>query len=276
MSSYPDPVPLSRGRVAGHVGGFWVGYLVILTVCGLLKGFLPPRVAPLAWGGVSTLGLLGMTFWLLRREGRTAEMVGLRWSATSLRRFVAGLILGAGVYAIILLMTSLIAGPLDISRAVRPTGFALLTVVATTLALGAMEEVGFRAYPLLTLVESLGKWWGQLIVAVAFALTHVLYGWSFSTVALGVFPSALLFGAAAVATRGIACPFGVHVALNLCQWAMGEKGEPGVWHITLGNASEAKVAALAPTIAFIVVSVSAIAVLLGSAWHVRRTSETAA
>ncbi len=276
MTHSAGPDPLSPGRVAKHVGGFWIGYLVILGVCGLLKSLLPPRIAPLAWGGVSTLGLVGLTFWLLRREHRTAKMVGLQWSATSLRRFGAGLFLGVGVYATILLMISLIAGPLEIHRAMRPTGVVLLTVVTTTLALGAMEEIGFRAYPLFTLMASLGSWWGQLIVAVAFALTHVLYGWSFSTVALGVFPSALLFGAAAVATRGIACPLGVHVALNLGQWAMGEKGEPGIWQIALDSASKARVAALAPIIGFVVVAVAAIAVLLGSAWHARRANETAA
>jgi membrane protease YdiL (CAAX protease family) len=109
-------------------------------------------------------------------------MVGLQWSATSLRRFGAGLLLGVGVYATILLLISLIAGPLEFHRATRPTGVVLLTVVATTLALGAMEEIGFRAYPLFTLADSLGRWWGQLIVAVAFALTHVLCGWSFIVV----------------------------------------------------------------------------------------------
>jgi membrane protease YdiL (CAAX protease family) len=188
---------------------------------------------------------------------------------------VIGLLLGVAVYSTMLLVISLIAGPLEISRAVRPTGLALLTVVATTLALGAMEEVGFRAYPLMTLVESLGKWWGQLIVAVAFALTHILYGWSFSTVALGVFPSALLFGATAVVTRGIACPLGVHVALNLGQWAMGEKGESGIWLVTLDSASEAEVAAVAPIIGFTVVTLSALAVLFGSKWYGHRTSEKA-
>jgi membrane protease YdiL (CAAX protease family) len=203
-------------------------------------------------------------------------MVGLQWSTGSLRRFGAGLFLGVGVYAAVLLMISLIAGPLEFHGAMRPTGVAVLAVVATTLALGAMEEIGFRAYPLFTLVDTLGSWWGQLIVAVAFALTHILYGWSFGAVALGVFPSALLFGAVAVATRGIACPLGVHVALNLGQWAMGEKGEPGIWQLALDSASEARVAAVAPIIGFVVVTVSAIAVLLGSTWHARLADKTAA
>lgn len=262
---------LTRGRAAGHVGGFWVGYLVILAAFGFLTGFLPPRLARLAWGTVSTIGLLALTYWLLRREGRTTESVGLRWSATSPRRFVAGVLLGVAVYATMLLTISLIAGPLEFSRTAQPTAFTLLIVIGAALARGAMEEIGFRAYPLFTLTESLGSWWAQLIVALAFALTHLLYGWSLSNAALGVFPSALLFGAAAIATRGIACPLGVHAALNLCQWAMGEKGETGIWQVTPSIGSEARIAALAPTIGFVVVTLSAIVVLLVSRWHESRT-----
>lgn len=271
-----QPVRLSRGRAAGHVGGFWIGYLVILAVFGFMTGFLPPRVGRLAWGGASAVGLLSLTFWLLRREDRTVDEVGLRWSVGSLWRLLAGLLLGIAVYVIILLTISSIAGPLHVTRATAPTGFAIVSGIATTLLLAVMEEVGFRAYPLWTLVGSFGVWWGQLVVAAAFALVHILYGWSMGAVLLGVFPSALLFGAVAIATRGIACPIGVHVALNLCQWLMGEKSEPGVWHIGMSRLSEPRVAALAPSIGFVVVLGSAIAVTLWWTWRARRARLTAA
>jgi hypothetical protein len=182
-----------------------------------------------------------------------------------------GLVLGLAVYAAVLLLISLIAGPLKVTRVTAPTSLALLTGVATTLALAAMEEVGFRAYPLWILAGPLGVWWGQAVVAGAFALVHILYGWSMSTVLLGVFPSALLFGAVAVATRGIAGPLGVHVALNLCQRLMGEKGEPGVWHIGMSSASEPVVTTLAPIIYFVVVTGSAIAVTLWWSWRAKRS-----
>lgn len=54
--------------------------------------------------------------------------------------------------------------------------------------------VGFRAYPLWTLVGALGIWWAQGVVAVAFALVHILYGWSMSPVLLGVFPKEQYYG----------------------------------------------------------------------------------
>jgi len=267
----PHPLRLSRGRAVGHVCGFWIGYLVILWAFGIAKGWLPPRFGPLAWGGASAVGLLGLTVWLLRREGRTVDAVGLPWSVGSIGRFAAGLVLGTAVYAIVLLVISLLAGPLAMTRAPAPAATAILTAVAATLALATMEEIGFRAYPLWTLARSFGIWWGQLLVAAAFALVHVLYGWSMSAVVLGVFPSALLFGAVAVATRGIAAPTGVHVALNLCQWLMGEKGGPAVWHIGVRGASEPVAAALAPWIGCVVLTLSAIGVTLWWGWRGKRT-----
>jgi membrane protease YdiL (CAAX protease family) len=264
---------LSRSQRAGHVGGFWIGYLVILFAFAFLKGLLPPRFGPLAWGGASAIGLLYLTFWLLRREHRTVNDVGLRWSARSPRRFVAGLLLGTAVSAMMLLAISLIAGPLEISRVTAPSSAAIMVIVATTLALGIMEEVGFRAYSLWTLVESFGIWWGQLVVAGAFTLMHLVYGWSIGTALLGVFPSALLFGAAAIATRGVACPLGVHVAMNLCRWLMGETADPGVWRIGASGAAEHRVGAAAPAIGFGVVIAAAVAVTLWSVWRARRSPQ---
>lgn len=260
----------SRTRTAGHVAGFWLGYLVILAVFGFLKGMMPPAFAPLIWGAASAVALLALTFWLMRREHRTAEDAGVHWSAGSLGRFAAGFMLGTVVYAAILLTISLVAGPLTITRAsVAPAASAILLGVVTTFALALMEEVGFRGYPLMTLINSVGIWWAQLIVAIAFALTHILYGWSLGPVLLGVFPSALLFGAVAVATRGIACPLGVHVALNLCQGLMGEKEAASVWQIDASSASEPLVKAAAPTIGFAVVLLAAVAVTL---WSRRRAT----
>jgi membrane protease YdiL (CAAX protease family) len=46
---------------------------------------------------------------------------------------------------------------------------------------------------------------------------------------LGPPAGALLFGMAALATRGIAVPLGIHAAFNLGQWLMGQKDIPGMW-----------------------------------------------
>ena len=46
---------------------------------------------------------------------------------------------------------------------------------------------------------------------------------------LGVTAGSLMFGMAALATRGLALPIGLHAAWNLGQWVLGGKETPGPW-----------------------------------------------
>ena len=39
----------------------------------------------------------------------------------------------------------------------------------------------------------------------------------------------LLFGTAAIASRGLAVPIGLHAAWNFGSWTLGDKGGPGLW-----------------------------------------------
>ena len=41
----------------------------------------------------------------------------------------------------------------------------------------------------------------------------------------------LLFGMAALATRGLAVPIGLHAMWNVGQWILGEKELPGLWKV---------------------------------------------
>jgi membrane protease YdiL (CAAX protease family) len=86
------------------------------------------------------------------------------------------------------------------------------------------------------------------LTAVAFGLSHLLYGWSWSAVLLGVIPSGLLFGAAAIVGRGLAFPMGVHAALNLAAWSIGMKETPGPWTVVLAAGTEQRVGAVGPWI----------------------------
>lgn len=45
----------------------------------------------------------------------------------------------------------------------------------------------------------------------------------------GAFVGSILFGMAALTTRGLAVPIGVHAAWNFGEWIVGEKEIPGLW-----------------------------------------------
>jgi membrane protease YdiL (CAAX protease family) len=72
-------------------------------------------------------------------------------------------------------------------------------------------------------------WGALLLIGVVFTLEHTAGGWSWSRSLLGPPAGALLFGMAALATRGIAVPLGIHAAFNFGQSLMGQKDIAGMW-----------------------------------------------
>ena len=95
-------------------------------------------------------------------------------------------------------------------------------------ALALREKFAFRGYPLRRLESAWGTWVALLLIAVVFTLEHTAGGWSWSRSLLGPPAGALLFGMAALSTRGIVVPLGIHTAFNFGQWFMGQKEIAGV------------------------------------------------
>lgn len=108
---------------------------------------------------------------------------------------------------------------------VGPIAVTLITYVL----LACREELAFRGYPLRRLYSSFGLWGSQAIVAVAFALEHVAGGSTWMNAILGAAVGSLLFGMAAIATRGLAVPIGLHAAWNFGDWMHGGKASGGLW-----------------------------------------------
>jgi hypothetical protein len=233
-----------------RVALFWLAYLAILFATGMFKGMAPAVVRELAWALVSAAAVLALTLFILRREGRTAGSVGLGLEAGSFRRFGAGLVIGFALYGLHLLIVSAVAGPIRLAPAPGADAGRLALAVATYLALSSMEELGYRGYPLRTLLPRFGLWPAQAIVVALFSLNHILFGWSWSMVLLGVTTGGLLFGMAAIASRGLALPIGLHAAWNIGGWSVGEKGTAGLWTMVLDEGSRAS-AGRVGTVAFV-------------------------
>ena len=87
----------------------------------------------------------------------------------------------------------------------------------------------FHGYPLRSLNYAIGAWPAQLIVALLFAVEHVIGGVSWIHALLGAGVGSLLFGIASLKTKGVALPIGLHAAWNFGQWLLGFKNEPGIW-----------------------------------------------
>jgi hypothetical protein len=237
----------------GRVALFWVAYLAVLLVASIPKGMAPPQLGQLVWGLLSSIALLTLTLVVVRREGRTPHDVGLYFSARSAGWLLIGGAIGIAVYGCTIEIDALVAGPITFTRGTA-SGSAVLLAVATFLMLSVMEELGFRGYTLRTLVARLGPWPAQIIVAIAFAFTHVLYGWSWQAILMGVLPSAFLFGAAALAFADIAAAVGLHAALNIGQWTAGAQNTPGIWNISVADSAQTRLATVGPIVAIAVIA----------------------
>ena len=254
MPGMPNAASRMSGQTRGMSQGvarvlaFWAAALLVLVGTGALRGMLPPLVAPLAWGlaGAALVALLIGRF--LRADGRPWSHAGLGWTARTPVRLMAGLATGIATSILTLAATAAALGPIGITRTPTATAGAMVVIAVGIAALVLMEELVFRSYALWAAVDAIGAWPAQALVAAAFCLLHVAYGWPRQAIVQGVLPSAVLFGVAAVISGGLALPVGVHLGMNLTRWLTGQGSDPGLWVLDTSALDPARAASLAPLI----------------------------
>lgn len=204
---------------------FWAVFLVLLFLAGSQLGtMLPARWERFAYGILGTIAAFFAVWIMLKIEKRTFSDYGLCWQKDTFLKFIKGLFIGAVILSTIILILlvftqyKLTANP---SRLYPLSAFWYLSIIPLAL----MEEIAFRSYPFLKLKNVFGLRSTQVIIAVVFALYHFIQGWEFQLSFLGPGIWAFVFGLAAVWSKGIALPTGIHVALNLIQQLIGLKGD---------------------------------------------------
>jgi membrane protease YdiL (CAAX protease family) len=249
---------------------FWCCYLVVLVAAWMMKAKVPVAWEQMVWGVGSSVALLALTAAFLWWERCTFGEVGMNVEAMSLPRWIAGMVIGLATFGVVVLLVRGFAGGMHFARG-GASAQAMVMSGCTFLALACMEEIGFRGYALRTLVRALGMWPAQVIVAIAFGLCHLAYGWSGVNILLGVIPSALLFGFAATSSRGLAMPIGVHAGVNFAQWAVS--GDAGIWKLVFGAQLRARVELLSRVVGVAVVLVVAFVFWRVQVWGERGDAE---
>jgi len=174
------------------------------------------------------LGTLLLTVQFVRWEGVGLADAGVKLVGGSLGRFAVAF--GAGL-GLPLLRAGLVMMGTGL-RYERVQGFTLteaLFSLATYVALASREELAFRGYPLQMLNRRFDAWAAMTVIALLFAAEHALGGWTWWQALFGSGVGALLFGAAALRTRGLAVPIGLHAAWNFGDSMLGGKATPGFW-----------------------------------------------
>jgi membrane protease YdiL (CAAX protease family) len=261
MPLIPDQAnasPASRWSALGRVALFWLGYGAALFLGGWLSAtFLPPSSLQqrTAYGAIASVGTLAVMWLLLRNERRRAADIGLALDRGSAPRLLLGCAIGFGlvaVYAAIIALTGNVHW--ERGSSIGPPAIAMN--VAMFFALSSMEELGFRGYSLRRLEQPFGLWPALLIVAVMFGVYHFLMGWPLAKALIGAGTGSLLYGMAALASRGLALPIGLHAAWNIGDWMLGVKDSTGFWKPVVAEGSDAR-AQLAGSISYCTVTVAA-------------------
>jgi membrane protease YdiL (CAAX protease family) len=240
-----------RWRLLGRVLLFFVSGAFVLASTASLAQKIPGPKGNLVLGIVAALGAFALTMLFVRWERLPLQSIGAAPGRSSLLRFALGFLAGLalfGLYASI----SAAAGHVRWVRA-PGTGFvATVMSLLTYIALSCREELGFHGYPLLRLKGFFGVWGSQIIVALAFAAEHMAGGLPLSRALLGAGVGSLMFGMAAITTRGLAVPIGLHAAWNFGDWILGGKGSPGLWQVVVEEGQQQR-AQLVRTIVYLAV-----------------------
>jgi membrane protease YdiL (CAAX protease family) len=211
--------------------------------------------SPALVGLIANVATLILTIIFTRWDGIALMDIGASPTRTSISRLLLGFAIGLFLVAAQTCLFA-IAGHVRWVRSSVPVVTPMLIVLVTYLMLACREELAFRGYPLRRLDRSFGPWAAQLVVALVFALEHHAGGYSWTNALFGAFVGSLLFGAAALATRGLALPIGLHAAWNFGQWMIGEKESPGLWKPILPTGPSASADRVA-LIAYVTVFASA-------------------
>jgi len=192
----------------------------LFVLCSFLKSFVPGSMERLAHGTIGTLVALGTTYLFLRIDKKSFADIGLKFEKATLKRFFSGVLAGIVLMGLLALSAIFMA---DFKIEFNPNSNLLYFLYATLplIPLAFMEELGFRGYPLVLLQEKSGSRKAIIITSVLFALYHIANGWPIQGAFLGAGVWGIIYGLAAVYSRGLAMPTGIHYAANLIQAVFG-------------------------------------------------------
>ena len=240
---------------------FCVVFTGMLVVFSFAKSFFPDSVERPAHGIIGTICAFLATIIFLRVDKKKFSDIGLTFDRSTVAKFIAGFLVGVVIMGL-LAMSSLYMSGLKVE--LKPAGGLMHFLMATMplIPLAFMEELAFRAYPLETIKSKLGIWPSILITSILFALYHLVNGWTIERSFLGPAIWGLIFGLAAIYSKGIAMPTGIHYAANLTTSAFAsENNTTSIWIINhaesmaSGNYSENDLVKIVPNLALLIFAI---------------------
>jgi uncharacterized protein len=217
-----------RALIVGRVLLFYLCSLLVLLFTSRLTKNLSVTLADLLSIVLASILTFLLVYLFTRWEKLSLHEVGVVRGKNTAQRFIVGYLIGfsmAAMQAVIVLgfahLRFVVSSQMTALQIIIP--FCLYFFVA------CREELVFRSYFLRSLDYSFPSPVALLVMVIIFIAEHVLAGMEWKMAVIGSGLGGILFGIAALKTRGLALPIGLHSAWNLGQWMVGFKNKGGVW-----------------------------------------------
>jgi membrane protease YdiL (CAAX protease family) len=244
--------------VLGRVLLFYISTVILFaTISGFFKGLPYANHASLLLSSVLTFTLVVL---FTRWEKLTLSEIGISFQRLGILEFVIGFGIGIVMVAIQAIVTTSFA---EVTFVLSPdipliriaSSFVLYMLVAVR------EELVFRSYSMRSLANSIDPIFAIIVITIIFILEHVIAGVSWKMSVIGSGFGGILFGLAALKTKGISLPLGIHASWNFTQWMLGFKDDTGIWKEIVKAGEESRSEDVALT-GFVMAMSMAIALIL--------------
>jgi uncharacterized protein len=199
---------ISRIKYIFKATVFCAAFTGLFVIFSFLKPLVPERFERFAHGIAGTAAAILVTYLFLRIDRKSFVDIGLKIERATPGKFITGILTGIGLMGFMALGVVYFSGlKIELNRDCNILHFFFWTLALIPLAF--MEEIGFRAYPLVLLKDKAGLRTSILVTSILFGLYHLANGWTFSNSFLGAGVWGIFYGTAAIHSKGIAFPTGI-------------------------------------------------------------------
>ena len=222
-------------------------FLVVAITCIIFIWILPtlgflPRVGDYMsnrtlFGVYGTIIAFIIVNLLVKADGVGKMEIGLMCERGTFLRFIAGLLIGLVITGAMIFVLIAFSDYSLVFNSEINSSKAILGLIGF-IPLALMEVIIFRGYPFMKLKKVFGLRITQVVMAILFAYYHDRTGATLHLQLLGPGIWAFIYGIAAVWSKGIALPTGIHTAANMVLAVGGTKhGDYALWNFELGAAN---------------------------------------
>jgi membrane protease YdiL (CAAX protease family) len=218
---------------------FYVSALIVLlfTSAAVTKS-LPPRQGELLSILLATVLSAILVYAFTRWSKLSLKDVGVVPGPATVARFTCGFFVGLSL-AIAQAAIVWAGGHLQLVQMDKLQLMDIVMPFTLYVIVACREELVFRSYALQSLRYRFTRLFALVFITVIFIMEHVVSGMSWTMSIIGSGLGGILFAVAALKTRGLALPLGLHSAWNFGQWIMGFKDGAGVWRAVVDKGYEA-------------------------------------